>query len=722
MSLLWLLPKPARAQSDPIPRAQEGVLNLANWDFDRQGAVPVVGEFAFSWLELREPQTPDVRTWDYYPASWEGGFPGTPYGYASYKLVLELPAANTLYALRFAEIDTAYKLWIDGELVLEVGEVGTSRDTNVARYRPRVVPFQSSSSQVELFVQIANFRYPTALLRPSTSTVNANLQLGHYSQIRNIQTANTFRQIFLNGILAAMSLYHTAIYIQRRNLPVFLFFGVFCMLQLLRDSVNGIVLLALLLPHLSVEWQLTLDYGTTYAIAPLFLLYLHTLFPDEIRGGVFRLLCWAFVPFVVITLLFPVRVFVPTLQPFLILVLITLVYVVVSVIRVALRRREGANYIVVGVLAMAFAVLLDSLFIFGLIDLDGFWSWGFLVFISSQALLLSRRNGNAYERLEHLSHELEVSNNQLEARVLTRTQELSARTRDLETASSRIAELNQQLAAENLRMGSELDVTRRLQELLLPADSELEAVTSLDMAGVNVSAHEVGGDYYDVLSLHDPVTSRKQVFIGIGDVTGHGLESGMLMLMTQMGVRTLLDAGEHNPASLLTVLNRSLYKNIARMRADKSLTLSLLAYEQQDGVGYLQVSGQHEDLLVIRASGQVERYDTFDLGFPLGLEEDISAFTAQRDITLEPGDGVLLYTDGITEAPSPEGELYGLDRLIVIASEYWEHSADLIMRLIINDVNNHLIGNTDAHLTITPIDDRDLDDDITLLVIKQDDV
>ncbi|MEM7736279.1 MAG: SpoIIE family protein phosphatase [Deinococcota bacterium] len=723
VNLMWL-PVLSQAQAEVVtfPQAQRGVMDLRAWDFEAQGSVPILGELSFRWLEYLPPQTPDLRTWDYRIPSWQGGFPGTPYGYGTYKLVLELPDANTLYALRLGEIDTAYRLWIDGELRAEVGDAGVSDATTSARYRPKVVAFQSDDTSVEVLVQIANFRYPTALLRSSDGAVNAKLRVGTFEQLRNAQTNSTFRQLFLYGVLAAMSLYHIAIFIQRRKLLVFLYFGIFCLLLLVRDSVNGEVLLSLIFPDLSFEWQLGLDYGAAYAIGPFFLLYMRTLFPDEVRGIIFRTLCWVFVPFVGITIAFPAAVFIGTLPAFLIAALLTLAYVLVCVVLVVWRKRAGANYILLGIISVTLAILLDTLFLFDVTDIGGFWSWGFLVFIASQALLLSRRNGNAYERLEHLSSELEASNNQLEARVLERTEELSTRSHELEQASAHIAELNKQLTAENRRMGSELDVTRRLQELLLPADSELEAVTSLDMAGINVSAHEVGGDYYDVLSLHDPVTTRKQVFIGIGDVTGHGLESGMLMLMTQMGVRALLDAGEHNPASLLTVLNRSLHANIARMDADKSLTLALLAYEHQDGVGYVQVSGQHEDLLVIRADGQVELYDTFDLGFPLGLEEDISAFAAQQDISLNPGDGVLLYTDGITEAPSPEGELYGLKRLTTIASEYWQHPAQLILKLIMNDVNNHLIGNTDLHLTATPIHDRELEDDITLLVIKQGDV
>jgi serine phosphatase RsbU (regulator of sigma subunit) len=129
---------------------------------------------------------------------------------------------------------------------------------------------------------------------------------------------------------------------------------------------------------------------------------------------------------------------------------------------------------------------------------------------------------------------------ELEVRVEERTAELAE-------ANEEISALNEQLRAENLRMGAELEITRQLQQLILPKPEELAAVAGLDIAGYMEPADEVGGDYYDVLA------DNGQVKIGIGDVTGHGLESGMVMLMTQMAVRTLLTSGETDPVRFLDI-------------------------------------------------------------------------------------------------------------------------------------------------------------------------
>lgn len=82
------------------------------------------------------------------------------------------------------------------------------------------------------------------------------------------------------------------------------------------------------------------------------------------------------------------------------------------------------------------------------------------------------------------------------------------------------------------------------------------------------------------------------------------------------------------------------------MNIDKSMSLALLDYEE----GKLRLSGQHEEIIVVRNNGKLEQIDTIDLGFPLGLELDIAAFVASKEIGLNQCDVVVLYTDGITEA------------------------------------------------------------------------
>jgi len=279
----------------------------------------------------------------------------------------------------------------------------------------------------------------------------------------------------------------------------------------------------------------------------------------------------------------------------------------------------------------------------------------------------------------------------------TLEQKVEERTAQLAKANKEILVLNERLKVENLRMSAELDVTRRLQQMILPKQQELESIEGLEIAGFMESAEEVGGDYYDVLNHGGKVT------IGIGDVTGHGLESGVLMIMAQTAIRTLLVHKETDPVKLLQTVNETLFDNVERMNCGKSMSLSLLEYR---GDNTLRLSGQHEEVILVRFSGEVERIDTIDLGFPIALEADIADFLATTEIQLNSGDVVVLYTDGITEAFDMNEDQYGIEPVIKVVALNREQSAAEIKQAVIDDVRRYM-------------GEQKVFDDITLVVIKQ---
>ncbi|MBO6891527.1 MAG: SpoIIE family protein phosphatase [Roseibium sp.] len=265
----------------------------------------------------------------------------------------------------------------------------------------------------------------------------------------------------------------------------------------------------------------------------------------------------------------------------------------------------------------------------------------------------------------------------------------------LEAANGQIASLNEQLTSENLRLGAEIEVARQIQMMVLPTKDELGGIHQLEIAAFMEPADEVGGDYYDVLQLDG------RVKIGIGDVTGHGLESGVLMLMVQSVAVALQEQGLSNPRQFLVTLNSAICRNIKRTRTDKHLTLSFLDFEHDK----LTLSGQHEELIILRRDGGCEIVDTVDLGFPIGLDEDIEPFIEMKVLPFEAGDLIILYTDGVTEAESPAGQLFGMDRLVDSALRHQTPNAARVLEGILADLKAH-IGTQTVH------------DDITLLVVR----
>lgn len=201
------------------------------------------------------------------------------------------------------------------------------------------------------------------------------------------------------------------------------------------------------------------------------------------------------------------------------------------------------------------------------------------------------------------------------------------------------------------RLEKELELARQIQVGILPRQLAAEG---LELAATMTTATEVGGDYYDVLPV------QGGCWIGIGDVSGHGVTSGLIMLMVQSVIAGLVARDpDASPREAVTILNRVLFENIRhRLFKDDFVTLSLLRVSPRRIV----FAGAHEQFLVCRGkTGVADRIAT--PGTWLGVVPEIGKFTTETTIDLEPNDLVALYTDGITEARNSKGEQFGIERL-----------------------------------------------------------
>ena len=256
----------------------------------------------------------------------------------------------------------------------------------------------------------------------------------------------------------------------------------------------------------------------------------------------------------------------------------------------------------------------------------------------------------------------------------------------------------QLLEEENVRMGAELDVAQRIQAMILPKEEELKKCKGLDVAAKMVPASEVGGDLYDVLPQDDGSTA-----LVIGDVTDHGLASGLVMLMSQSALRTCLEEAKSDLLKSICYLNAMLYKNVqTRMNDSRTLTLALLHYNE----GKVRIAGQHESVVLLRkGTTEAEEIETGDLGTVVGMIDDIEPMVAETSFDLSPGDYMLLYTDGATEAENPKQEQYGIERVKQSLARAQGKPAQEVVDALFSDL-------------MAFIDTATVYDDITLVVVR----
>ncbi|HYV44306.1 MAG TPA: SpoIIE family protein phosphatase [Myxococcaceae bacterium] len=235
------------------------------------------------------------------------------------------------------------------------------------------------------------------------------------------------------------------------------------------------------------------------------------------------------------------------------------------------------------------------------------------------------------------------------------------------TESKAAQEILLREATRTAKLEEELAIARRVQTSILPRELKVEG---LEIAARMVPADQVGGDYYDVLPF------ERGAWLAIGDVSGHGLDAGLVMLMVQSAFSAIARARvDATPREVLLALNATLFDNVrARLVQEDHVTLTVLLYTAD---GRVTFAGAHEDLLLHRRrTGQVERVDT--PGVWVGAAETIDRVTVNSTFTLEPGDLLVLYTDGVTEATNVDGEQFELPRLIEVICQACDQPCEVI--------------------------------------------
>lgn len=243
---------------------------------------------------------------------------------------------------------------------------------------------------------------------------------------------------------------------------------------------------------------------------------------------------------------------------------------------------------------------------------------------------------------------------------------------------------------EKERLEKEMRLARGIQERLLP--QELPSLPGVEVAAVALPSRHVGGDYYDVVKLDDD-----RMLLAIADVTGKGVPASLLMANIQAGLHVILPMDISIEEATLH-LNRIICENTGY---DKFITFFHGIYDARDR-SFEYVNAGHNPPVLMRANGDMELLEKG--GLLLGIMKSV---TYERGrVTLDPGDVIAIFTDGVTEAMSPENEEYGEERLEACLSAYHHEPAQAILDAVRQDIR------TFTH------DPTLLSDDLTMIVFK----
>lgn len=241
------------------------------------------------------------------------------------------------------------------------------------------------------------------------------------------------------------------------------------------------------------------------------------------------------------------------------------------------------------------------------------------------------------------------------------------------------------------RIREEVDKARRIQQELLPPSTFTHAGLNLD--AVLINSTEISGDFYDYF-----IIDGQRLGVMVGDVSGHGVQSGMVATAAKAGLHLLLEMGVKTPGALLAGMNKAV---LATASNALMMTAVVAVLDQSAQTLSLANAGHNYPFLYQAASKAVTMLEETS-GFPLGF--DTGSTYAEFDLAFCPGDRLLLYTDGIIEARDARGEEFGYERMGAYMSAALSGSPEPFRRGLIKLVRDFSQSER-------------FEDDVTLLVV-----
>ncbi len=249
--------------------------------------------------------------------------------------------------------------------------------------------------------------------------------------------------------------------------------------------------------------------------------------------------------------------------------------------------------------------------------------------------------------------------------------------------------------ADRVVMKRDLEIARDIQSWLLPANPP--EVPGLGIAFATRPANTVAGDYYDVFARTPSTPGESSFLIAVADVAGKSIPAALLMATFQASLKTL----SVTPCSLAELVAGMNQYACSNSQSGLRFTTAFLAEFMPGSRALTYINAGHNAPMLRRSSGAVERLTNG--GVPFGILP--AAPYQSGEVILQPGDWLVIFTDGVIEAMNVQGEEYGEDRLLQVLATGAATTPDELLRRIMGDLDI-FVGATPQH------------DDITCLLLK----
>lgn len=652
----------------------DGILDLSECDISLLDEIGLFGTVEFYWNELIQPGEIDslLRNDKVYveiPSPWNSykynGIELPSTGAASYRMLVVQSKPYKELALKISSFGTANNIYVDGELLSSVGKVSLVAKDAEPGYATGVLEFHQKKDSCEIIIQISNYHYSKGGIWNSYNTI------GEASIIQKSWNKEMYISLILVGCMLIFAFYHLGLYILNSSFRDTLYFGLFCMVMVIRIIVIDQILLIHLIPNFNWVTLIRLEYLTLIGGTLSFSLFVYNFYNQEFSKKFLNfIVLLTTLQGLTIALTSPLF-FTKYLLFYQSSILIACSYIIVVVVKAIIRKQHLAFILLIGFSILVLTLVNDILYTNHVIDSIYMTSFGFVAFIFSQSFMLSARFSQLFVQSNLLAQRLETTNSNLELIVNERTAKIQDQNdllveqkQQIQLTNHALEQQNDEIKAQrdNLQkqheivqyqqkqITSSINYARHIQSAVIDSGNEQLKVAPESFVLFHPKAI-VSGDFYWFKELE--VQGVKYKIAAVVDCTGHGVPGAFMSILGTLFLNKVIAEikTDFNASTILDKL-RTEVKNLLNQQSASQIVkdgmdmaLVIIDYQNMQ----LNYAGAHNPLFVIRAKGdspvkEIEEYKGDNMPIGIFVRKEYS-FT-NHIIKVEPDDVIYMFTDG----------------------------------------------------------------------------
>lgn len=396
--MLFAISKMYSADSGIVDK---GKVDLSSVDFQQNELVALNGQWEFYWDQLLTPndfravQPTIMDSLMEVPGTWDDGEAGTkvypPHGVATYRLRLNYPSSLKDPALSIQNVASAYKLYANGRLIVEVGKVSDKLSGFKDGEESLILDLPKDTQELELVFQVANLNYARGGLREGPV-------FGSKQVLERQKMILLALQLFFIGSIFIFSIYYFLLFLLQTNNKTALLFSILCFITALRSLIWGAAPLTIFYPNVPLDVRAYINYLTGYNLVPVMILFVLSIYPMEYKKTTLGLVLLPTLFFDALLLTPPG--FISLFTNFLyVMVLLQMIYILGVLIKAVLHQRDNAILMFIAIYVFVLAIIEDILKGLGGINISYMFLYGNFAVILAMSFVQAKQQANIHKKL-----------------------------------------------------------------------------------------------------------------------------------------------------------------------------------------------------------------------------------------------------------------------------------------------------------------------------------